>query len=80
MDARLPYLLALPVLLLGGLALLRSGHVVLGAVALILLAVVIGLARRTQKADMARDAAAHADDADATATAPEDRGGARGEG
>jgi hypothetical protein len=78
MDARLPYLLALPVLLLGGLALLRSGHVVLGAAALILLAVVIVLARRTQKADMARDAAAHADDADASA--PVDRGGARREG
>jgi hypothetical protein len=76
MDARLPYLLALPVLLLGGLALLRSGHVVLGAAALILLAVVIVLARRTQKADMARDAAAHADDA----VAPEERGSARGEG
>jgi hypothetical protein len=66
MDARLPYLLALPVLLIGGLALLRTGHVVLGAVALVLLAVVIVLARRTQKADMARDAAAHADDADTT--------------
>ncbi|MDQ0744572.1 hypothetical protein QFZ62_001880 [Clavibacter sp. B3I6] len=78
MDARLPYLLALPVLLFGGLALLRSGHVVLGAAALILLAVVIVLARRTQKADMARDAAAHVDDADTSA--PVDRGGARGEG
>ncbi|WP_116053589.1 hypothetical protein [Clavibacter sp. 199] len=66
MDARLPYLLALPVLLLGGLALLRTGHVVLGAVALVLVAVVIVLARRTQKADMARDAAAHADDAEPT--------------
>jgi hypothetical protein len=66
MDARLPYLLALPVLLLGGLALLRTGYVVLGAVALVLVAVVIVLARRTQKADMARDAAAHADDAEPT--------------
>jgi hypothetical protein len=66
MDARLPYLLALPMLLLGGLALLRTGHVVLGAVALVLVAVVIVLARRTQKADMARDAAAHADDAEPT--------------
>jgi hypothetical protein len=64
-DARLPYLLALPVLLLGGLALLRTGHIVLGVVALVLLAVVIVLARRTQRADMARDAAAHADDAEA---------------
>jgi hypothetical protein len=66
MDARLPHLLALPVLLIGGLALLRTGHVVLGAVALVLLAVVIVLARRTQKADMARDAAAHAEEAEPT--------------
>ncbi|QIS38098.1 hypothetical protein [Clavibacter capsici] len=78
MDARLPYLLALPVLLLGGLALLRSGHVVLGAVALVLVAVVIVLARRTQKADMARDAAAHADDAEVADPSAARRGPAEG--